>query len=1069
MRFFADLHIHSKYSRATSRDCNLENLAYWGRKKGITVIGTGDFTHPAWITEIKEKLCPAEPGFFKLRDDLEKAISQKLPPACQGRTRFMLSVEISTIYKKGEKTRKVHHLVYAPSVETAEKINRSLSKIGNIQSDGRPILGLDSRHLLEIVLEASHDCYIVPAHIWTPWFSVLGSKSGFDAVSECYGDLADHIFAVETGLSSDPEMNWRVSGLDRYRLVSNSDAHSPQKLGREACLFDTELDYFAIRSALQTGKGYSGTVEFFPEEGKYHLDGHRNCGVRLRPEESRARQGLCPICEKPLTLGVMYRVEELADRPQGQKPAETNDFKNLIPLPEIISETLGSGLTSQAVVQNHEGLLAKLGPELEILGDLPLEEIRKSASPLITEAISRMRQGNVIRDAGFDGEYGKIKLFTEKELKEKTASAVLFDWEEKTDAEKDLAPSPFRHTEGGSVLWRISSPPLRGRGQGEGVSSPKFEKQHTKEACAKNFFPPLDPAQQKAADTLNGPVLIIAGPGSGKTRVLTHRVANLILNHNVPAEQCLTITFTRRAAREMQERLKILVPENWNKIPVTTFHAFGFQFLQENRVPAGLPRGFRIAGTRERKSLLMSSLKLSDRKASKVLQEVSRLKRTSSPSPLPLRGGEDKGEGDIKNAFAILEKEKETTGILDYDDLLASTVKLLEENSELTTSYRKRYPWISIDEYQDINELQYRLIKLLAPADGNICAIGDPDQAIYSFRGANVEFFLRFEKDFPNTQVIRLTKNYRSGQSILSASNQVIAPSTLVEDRTLEALLEDTGKVVIHQASSDKAEAEFIIERIEKMIGGISFFSVDTGRSEGEKETNYSFSDFAILYRTDAQAGVLEEALRRSGIPFQRSNHNPLIDNEWVQAALSRLHELEKLFDLSEALKLVQTEGVKEESASEDRQLIFEKLKGIAERSQDSWNLFWPAVSLEQDMDTWDARADRVSLMTLHAAKGLEFPVVFITGCEEGLIPLTWGNPCEEVLAEERRLFYVGMTRAKDRLFLTHTRKRLWRGTVREQKPSPFLTDIEEKLLERHKSSFKPKPAATKNLQWDLL
>ena len=319
MRFYADLHIHSKYSRATSRDCDLENLAYWGRKKGITVIGTGDFTHPGWIAEIKDKLIPAEPGLFRLREDIEKAVFAKLPPSCRGTVRFTLSVEISTIYKKGDKTRKVHHLVYAPSIEKAEAINKKLGSIGNIRSDGRPILGLDSRHLLEIVLNAGDDCYIVPAHIWTPWFSVLGSKSGFDRVSECYGDLSEHIFAVETGLSSDPEMNWRVSHLDRYRLVSNSDAHSPQKLGREACVFETDMDYYAMRAALRTGKGYGGTAEFFPEEGKNHLDGHRKCETLLRPAESPKLNGLFPACKKPLTLGVMYRVEELAD-PGGAGP-----------------------------------------------------------------------------------------------------------------------------------------------------------------------------------------------------------------------------------------------------------------------------------------------------------------------------------------------------------------------------------------------------------------------------------------------------------------------------------------------------------------------------------------------------------------------------------------------------------------------------------------------------------------------------------------------------------------------------------------------------------------------------
>ncbi|MBN1587074.1 MAG: AAA family ATPase, partial [Candidatus Omnitrophica bacterium] len=427
-RFYADLHIHSKYSRATSKDCDLENLAYWGQKKGIQVIGTGDFTHPAWIEEIKSKLVPAEQGLFRLREDLERGIANRLPASCRGPVRFMLSVEISTIYKKGERTRKIHHLIYSPTVEQAEKINAKLGSIGNIRSDGRPILGLDSRDLLEITLESGgEDCYLVPAHIWTPWFAVLGSKSGFDSVAGCYGDLAGHLFAVETGLSSDPEMNWRVSDLDKYRLVSNSDAHSPSKLGREACLFETPMDYFSMRRALETGEGYGGTCEFFPEEGKYHADGHRKCGVQLSPKESRSHGGICPVCNKPLTLGVLYRVEELADRAPLERPAHTDAFRSIIPLPEILSEILGVGPGSKKVQQQYEKLLAKFGSEFHILNELPPEQLEKLQFSLLTEAIERMRQGRVIRQAGYDGEFGVIRLFDPEELKQRATIGTLVE------------------------------------------------------------------------------------------------------------------------------------------------------------------------------------------------------------------------------------------------------------------------------------------------------------------------------------------------------------------------------------------------------------------------------------------------------------------------------------------------------------------------------------------------------------------------------------------------------------------------------------------------------------------
>lgn len=417
MFFYADLHIHSKYSRATSKSCNLEELAVWAQKKGLSVISTGDFTHPAWFAEIKEKLVPAGNGAFRLRPDIEKEIFQNSTPV-----RFVLSVEISTIYKKWDKTRKVHHVVFVPDFETAEKFRTKLDAIGNIKSDGRPILGLDSRDLLEITLEAGEGSCIIPAHIWTPWFSVLGSKSGFDSIEDCYGDLAEHIFAVETGLSSDPEMNWRVSSLDKYRLVSNSDAHSPSKLAREATVFDTEPNYFSIMKALKTGNGYVGTVEFFPEEGKYHEDGHRKCNICLTPEESVKLNNICPVCGKPLTIGVNHRVNELADR-SGEiivPPSTAGQTFSLVPLQEILSEIMGVGPQSKSVTQNYENLLRKGGSELSILREIPIDEIEKLHSPLLAEGISRLRNGKVIKRAGFDGEYGVIKLFEDNELVKKS-------------------------------------------------------------------------------------------------------------------------------------------------------------------------------------------------------------------------------------------------------------------------------------------------------------------------------------------------------------------------------------------------------------------------------------------------------------------------------------------------------------------------------------------------------------------------------------------------------------------------------------------------------------------------
>ncbi len=413
MPFYADLHVHSRFARATSRDLDLPHMALWAAKKGVAVLGTGDFTHPKWFAEIKEQLVPAEPGLFRLKPQFEQWCAEQFPAFAAQPTRFLLQVEISTIYKKGDKTRKIHHLHYMPDLASVERFNARLGRIGNLASDGRPILGLDSRSLLEITLEASDGAFLIPAHIWTPWFAVLGSKGGFDSIVECYGDLAPHIFALETGLSSDPPMNWRLSQLDRFTLVSNSDAHSPGKIGREACVFDCALDYWAMRNALMTGRGYGGTVEFFPEEGKYHLDGHRACGIRCEPDETKQHGGICPVCGKELTIGVLHRVGELADRPDGGTREKTAPFRSLVPLPELLAEIHRVGAGSRRATENYEKLLSAVGSELFILEQAPLDELRKADSALLAEGIRRMRAGEVTREAGYDGEYGVIRVFNE--------------------------------------------------------------------------------------------------------------------------------------------------------------------------------------------------------------------------------------------------------------------------------------------------------------------------------------------------------------------------------------------------------------------------------------------------------------------------------------------------------------------------------------------------------------------------------------------------------------------------------------------------------------------------------
>lgn len=403
MEFIADFHIHSKYSRATSRDMDIAHIAEWAKLKGITLMGTGDFTHHLWLEEVKSKLEDLGNGLFKYQDIY-----------------FVLTAEISSIYSKKGKTYRIHNLIFSPSFKATDKINATLSRYGNLASDGRPILGLDAQEVARIVFDTDPDCMVVPGHIWTPWFSLFGSMSGFDRITDCFEDQTPKIFALETGLSSDPAMNWRLSALDKFSLISNSDSHSPSKIGREANVFDCELSYQAIREALKTKdkKKFLYTIEFFPEEGKYHYDGHRLCGVSFSPQETRQHNGRCPKCGKPVTVGVMNRVEQLADRPEGYTPSNAIPFKNLIPFNEIVAEAKGVAKTSVAVERDYRSYVAKFGTEFNILLKSSKEDLLRGLPSRVAEGVLKVRESRVQRQAGFDGEYGVISVFNEKDREE---------------------------------------------------------------------------------------------------------------------------------------------------------------------------------------------------------------------------------------------------------------------------------------------------------------------------------------------------------------------------------------------------------------------------------------------------------------------------------------------------------------------------------------------------------------------------------------------------------------------------------------------------------------------------
>lgn len=409
MKKIADLHLHSKYSRATSKEMDIANISRWAKIKGIDIIATGDFCHPQYLKELEQNLVSNGQGLFTYKEDKS-----------QNPTYFFLSNEVSCIYKKGDKTRRLHICLFAPDLKSVRKLSETLDKKGyNIKSDGRPIFGLDVRDLAEMVLDIDDRFMVVPAHIWTPWFAMFGSKSGFDTIEECFEDMTPHIYAVETGLSSDPEMNWRLSALDNITLISNGDSHSPKKIGREANVFDLkENSYDEIYNILKEKdkKKFLYTIEFYPQEGKYHYDGHAKCKISFSPQETKKHKGICPKCKKPLVLGVDYRVDELADRPKGFKPENPIPYKSLVPLAEIIAECFQVGSGSKKVMQAYEKLIEKFGSEFKILLDVSTEDLKKE-NELLAEAIRRVREGQMHVVPGYDGVFGIVKIFNEQEIK----------------------------------------------------------------------------------------------------------------------------------------------------------------------------------------------------------------------------------------------------------------------------------------------------------------------------------------------------------------------------------------------------------------------------------------------------------------------------------------------------------------------------------------------------------------------------------------------------------------------------------------------------------------------------
>ena len=1033
----ADLHIHSRFSRATSRDCDAPHLDLWARRKGIGLIGTGDFTHPAWRQELKEMLVPAEEGLYRLRDELVLP-SEVQPPVAP---RFVLSGEISTIYKRGGKTRKVHHVILLPSLEAAEELSHRLEAIGNLHSDGRPILGLDSRDLLEITLTCCPEAIYIPAHIWTPHFSLFGAFSDFETLEECYADMSPYIHALETGLSSDPLMNRRLSMLDGYTLVSNSDAHSPAKLGREANLLACDLSYPSLKHAIETGDGFHGTIEFYPEEGKYHLDGHRNCRCCLEPAQTVELNGRCPVCGRKLTVGVLHRVEALADR--AEPIALPKPFESLMPLPELLADCMGVSPTSKKVDAAYLALLGKLGSEFDILRSLPCETIESVGGPIVAEGVKRLREGRVIRQAGYDGEYGIIRLFEPGETERLAGQTSLLEL-------AGLSGKKVFRTQGVKQAKPASEPDL---------AAPEAVQ--------------LNAEQQQAVETTARCTAVVAGPGTGKTKTLVSRIAYLIETLGVSPSEITAVTFTRQAAAEMTERLTAQLGKKAVRgLTVGTFHAISMNLLDPKPI-VSRPQAQEIIAT----LLEEHEENLSPAECLRLLSLYKNqfCIRASETSALPAW---------LPGAY---EQRLEMLGLRDLDDLLLHAL-------QTPVGSRKQFHHLLVDEFQDINAVQHALVSHWSQKSRSLFVIGDPDQAIYGFRGAQADCFDTFLAAHPDTQLIRLSQNYRSTPQVVEAALSTIRQNPGTE-RHLHAHQPDGLPIRLMEAPDAFSESVWIAKEIARMAGGVDM--LDAQRDHSERAVSRSFSEIAILCRTHRQLDQIENALSHDSIPCIISGHDEFLSDKAVQGMLGFFtslldhHDSPSLHAALDGLwripaALIQPAAVALSQQNElDANLLFEtltdfpllrpwldavralaprlhqekprklleSLAALCQLESDAVDKLLNAAVFHSDLasmlsslrmdDSADIRrvsgsgyaSGAVRLMTLHGAKGLEFPVVFLAGVAEGSLPLERAHMDSDI-EEERRLFFVGITRAREELILTCGGK-----------PSTFVDEMPSSML----------------------
>lgn len=1187
--FFADLHIHSRFSRATSKSLTLPSLAAWAQVKGLSVLGTGDFTHPAWLRELKDQLRYDEDTALFTLAPQEKQIAAQVIAHNPAPVYFMLQGEISSVYKHEGKTRKVHNLVFMPHFKAAQKFCNRLAKVGNLNADGRPILGLDSRSLLEMVLETDSNAFLIPAHIWTPWYSLFGSKSGFDSVEECFGDLAGHIFALETGLSSDPAMNRLVSSLDSYRLVSNSDAHSAEKLGREANRFGGRVHYEGILSALRSPQEnaetrFLGTIEYFSQEGKYYADGHRRCGVCWLPEETHAHNGACSVCGKAVTVGVLNRVMALADREKPLYPDATS-AESLVPLVEILAEIFGQGPKTRKVERTYASAVKRFGTELFILRQAHTGELNRFLNPL-GEAVDRVRQGAVMVQKGYDGLYGAVQIFTDDERRTiirevgegarpqrqlvqdlsllgemkmfgKNAEAKNIahhsdgQWNDenelaflatpegqKAHVVNDKAPS---HDKPSAPEKAGSQSPADGK-DGKGVlrGSPKQPEgsgnvsgddfgntpNHMPGEAPANFlfsdmndepteeplpflplaeeettpvFPEerLNLEQRAAAFVDNRPTLLMAGAGTGKSSTLFARLSHLLRQGAVP-RSLLVVTFTRKAATEMDKQLLGLFGEG-TKLPVIdTLYALALDLWHKTH--ADVP------------------VLLSDESARQVFGEanieedpksITTAWESITLSRLLLQPVADEFAAYASRYTA----HKSAWNLADYTDLLEFWLEQARSGI-----FKPLWDDVLVDEVQELSPLGRALIAAIVPPSGRgFFGVGDSDQTLYKVPGDEGSVVEAFQKQWPDLQTLSLMTGFRAqkglwevGRSILHEESGGDGAAILLPPKEESAVLSpenDDGlldgeistapdkqavttrhaslwqgqanvvavqphdaSIHVFKAPTDEAEVQWITDKIAVLLGGIT----STPDYEGKPADVflparvYKAEDIAVLVRSKDLGHEVRRSLSRIGIGVME----PQSDVFWADPRVRILLQLgcrmlgislmeHEGTDVPDCPDKILAKGPLAMSAFLSTihpfDVLFWHSKAFRElvRVYDQcggWAGLMTWLHLQNDLELARPQSAKVQILTLHAAKGLEFPVVFLPCLEEGILPsagpLLSGRLDKTVDVEaERRLLYSGVARAREALFMSYAAKRRLRGADVRLKASRFLDHLPESLI----------------------